>query len=393
MSEDPQQRSQSRRRPRLSHPMNFMPTLKVTIAAIVLALVIGAIMIILSNPSVMSKWGYFFAYPQDALGASARAVGESYWALVTGAFGDWDSIARVLVAATPLIAAGLGVSLAFRAGLFNIGAQGQIIIGAIFCGYIGFAIPMPIVLHLIVAVVGGIVGGAIWGGIAGFLKARTGAHEVITTIMLNYLALNLIRYALSKDPFQIPGSNNPKSPEVDVSAQFPSIAGLHIGFFVALAAAVFMWWFLDRTTLGFEMRAVGANPEAARTAGMSVTKAYALVMVLAGAFAGLAAAEKVLGHVDPLTDGVAGTNGFDAITVSLLGRATPLGTVLAAILFGALDVGGRAMQAQGFAQLTLTQVLSALIVLFVAAPALVRTVFRFRAEEGGGELLAKGWGA
>jgi general nucleoside transport system permease protein len=189
----------------------------------------------------------------------------------------------------------------------------------------------------------------------------------------------------------VPGGNEPKSQLVDSSARFPDIGGLHIGFFVALLAAVLVWWLLNRSTLGFEMRAVGANPEAARTAGMSVTKAYVLVMLIAGALAGLAGAMNVLGHVDPLTDGVAGSNGFDSITVALLGRANPTGTVFAAILFGVLDVGGRSMQAQGYAQLTLTEVLSALIVLFVAAPALVRSVFRFRTEAGSGDMLAKGW--
>ncbi|MGH3446752.1 MAG: ABC transporter permease, partial [Nocardioidaceae bacterium] len=328
---------------------SWLPTVKVTVASVVLALIVGAIMIVLSNADALATWKYFFSYPQDALQESASAIGESYWALVTGAFGSWSSIARVLVSATPLICGGLGVSLAFRAGLFNIGGQGQLILGAILAGYVGFAWHLPPVVHLVLCIVGALVGGAIWGFIPGVLKARTGAHEVITTIMLNYLALQVLIYLLKKNSFQIPGSNELKSPTVDPNAQFPSVGGLHFGFFVALLAAVFIWWLLNRTTIGFEMRAVGANAEAARTAGMSVTKAYVLVMVLAGALAGLAGAEKVLGHVDPLTNGVAGTAGFDSITVALLGRANPIGCVFAAILFGVLDVGGRAMQAQGYA--------------------------------------------
>jgi general nucleoside transport system permease protein len=375
-------------------PPTWIPEIKVTLAAIVLALFVGAIMIIVSNPEVLNAWSYFFSYPWDAIRLSLEAVGNSYWALIKGAFGSWDSISRVLVSATPLICGGLGVSLAFRAGLFNIGAQGQLILGAIFCGYIGFTwSALPPGVHLLVAVIGALVGGAIWGGIAGWLKARTGAHEVITTIMLNYLALSLLSYLLKKNSFQVVGSNDSKSPPVDPDARFTDIGGLHIGFFVALLAAVVIWWLLNRTTIGFEMRAVGANPDAARTAGMSITKTYILVMVIAGALAGLAGAEKVLGHVDPLTDGIAGTTGFDSITVALLGRANPLGCVFAALLFGVLDVGGRAMQVQGYAQLTLTQVLSALIVLFVAAPALVRSVFHIKDDTGSGGMLAKGWGS
>ena len=376
--------------PKSSRAAQWLPTVQVTLASILLALIVGAFMIVFSNPEVLKTWTYFFADPTDALSSSAKAVGNSYWALLDGAFGSWGRIARVLVSATPLIVGGLSVSLAFRAGLFNIGAQGQLILGAIASGYIGFTWHLPPVLLLLVAIAGGLLLGALWGGIPGLLKARTGAHEVITTIMLNYLALKLLSYLLKQDSFQVPGSNDSKSPVVDPAARFPAVGGLHLGFFVALLAAVGVWWLLNRTTVGFEMRAVGANPEAARTAGMSVTRTYVLVMVLAGALAGLAGAEKVLGHLDPLTDGVAGSTGFDSITVALLGRATPFGTVLAALLFGVLDVGGRAMQVQGYAQLTLTQVLSALIVLFVAAPALVRSVFRFSAEESG-TTLAKGW--
>ncbi|WP_425489944.1 ABC transporter permease [Nocardioides ungokensis] len=213
------------------------------------------------------------------------------------------------------------------------------------------------------------LGGALWGGIAGVLKARTGAHEVITTIMMNYLAAALLIYCLGKNAFQRPGSDNTQSPPVNDSATFPSIGNLHLGVLAAFLAAVLVWWILNRSTLGFEMRAVGANPDASRTAGMNVPAVYTAAMIIAGALAGLAATMGILGHHDSLSPTMAGSIGFDAITVALLGRATPIGTVLAGLLFGALSVGGVAMQASPAATpKELTQILQALIVLFVAAP-------------------------
>jgi general nucleoside transport system permease protein len=370
---------------------SWLPSIKLTILSIVLALAVGAVLIVVSNDDVLSKFNYFFQDPGDGLSAAVSAVADTYWALLDGAFGSRDAISATLERAAPLMCAGLGVTLAFRVGLFNIGAQGQLIMGAICASYVGFTWDLPPVLHLIVAVLAGIIGGAIWGGIVGVLKAQTGAHEVIVTIMLNYVALSILRWLLTLDTFQVAGSNDPVSPIVDSDARFPDFLGIHTGVYVGFAAAIVVWWLLSRSTVGFEMRAVGANPDAARTAGISISKAYILVMVFAGALAGLAGAEQINGHEDPLTDGVAGSLGFDAITVALLGRGTPLGTVLAAILFGALDSGGRQMQAATGTPLDLTIVLQALIVLFVAAPALVRGVFRIRDRDAGEPVLAKGW--
>lgn len=364
----------------------------VTLASILLALVIGAVLIIVSDDQVIESSSYIFSYPWDALSAAAEAVQESYWALVSGSVGSWAAITATLERAAPLISAGLAVALAFRAGMFNIGAQGQLIIGAICAAYVGFTYDLPPVVHVLAALLAGLAGGAVWGGIIGFLKARTGAHEVITTIMLNYVALSILTWALTKNAFQQPGSNNPRSEKVDDHATFPDIFGVHIGILLALLAAAGVWWLLEWSTVGFEMRAVGANSEASRTAGMSVAKVYTLAMVVAGLLAGLAGTQQVLGHEDSLTANFSGSIGFDAITVALLGRATPLGTVLAGLLFGALSVGGTAMQAStASTPLALTQVLQALIVLFVAAPALVKAVFRMSAAEEGGTVQAKGW--
>ncbi|MFI5713669.1 ABC transporter permease [Kribbella sp. NPDC051620] len=366
----------------------------VSLSAIVLALLVGAILIIIGDDGVKTAVSYFGAAPGDTFSAAFSAVGDSYRALATGALGGIDPISESLTQATPLICGGLAVSLAFRTGLFNIGAQGQLIIGAILAGWVGFAWHLPPGIHLIVAILAGLLGGALWGGVVGLLKARTGAHEVIVTIMLNYVAIYLLQWLLTTTTFKRPGREDPISPVVDANAQYPQFGDtrLHVGFFLALAAAAFVWWLLNRSTVGFELRAVGANADASRTAGMSVGRAYVIAMVVAGALAGLAGTQQVLGTDLPLTDGVAASVGFDAITVALLGRGTPLGTVLAGLLFGALNAGGLQMQLQTQTPLTLTTVLQAVIVLFVAAPALVRSIFRFLPKERGtGTVLAKGW--
>jgi general nucleoside transport system permease protein len=373
--------SASKPRPRRKFPWSDVVT---TLAAIVLAFVVGALLMIFSDTEVRSKFSYFFDRPSDALSASWEKVSTAYGALITGALGGYGPVTETTAQAAPLICAGLGVGLAFRAGLFNIGAQGQAIVGAGTAAYLGFAWHLPPVIHLLVAVLGGLVGGGFWGAIAGWLKARTGAHEVIVTIMLNYIAVGLLAYALTTTVFQRPGRTDPISPIVDWNATFPRLEGgqLHLGFLLSLLAAGVVWWLLDRSTTGFTIRAVGANPHAAATAGMSVARTTVITMVLAGALAGLAGAQAALGPTAagvpvPLSAGIVGSIGFDAITVALLGRSKPLGTVLAGLLFGALHAGGLAMQSIAQTPLTLTTVLQALIVLFVAAPALIHRILPF----------------
>jgi simple sugar transport system permease protein len=317
------------------------------------------------------------ARPSDALIASWEKVSSAYAALIKGAIGGYGPITETSAQAAPLICAGLGVGLAFRAGLFNIGAQGQAILGAIVAAYIGFAWHLPPGIHLLLAVLGGLLG-------VGWLKAKTGAHEVIVTIMMNYIAAGLLAFLLTTSVFQRPGRTDPISPIVDWNATMPRLQGgqLHFGFVLALLAAVAVWWILDRSTTGFTIRAVGANPNAAATAGMSVGRTTVITMVLAGALAGLAGVQAALGPSAsglpvPLSLGIVGSIGFDAITVALLGRSRPLGTVLAGLLFGALHAGGLSMQSVAQTPLTLTTVLQALIVLFVAAPALVTKIVPF----------------
>jgi general nucleoside transport system permease protein len=380
----------------------------VTFLALVVALAVGAVLIALADAPTRAAAQYFTAAPGDTFTSAFSAIGNAYKAVFEGAIfnpgtagngtlsGIFYPLSETLTNATPLILAGLSVGVAFRAGLFNIGAQGQIILGAVFAGYVGFAWHLPVVLHLIVAILAGLIGGALWGGVVGLLKARTGAHEVITTIMLNYVAVYLLGFLLSVRGFQAPPYGQAISNTVDKNARYPALLGssmrVHFGLIVALLAAGAVWWLLTRTTIGFELRAVGANQFAARTAGMSVARAYITVMVIAGALAGLAGTAQILGTNSQITGDIDAGIGFNAITVALLGRASPGGTVLAGILFGALQAGGVQMSSSTGVPSELVNIFEALIVLFIAAPSLIRGIFRLReVKGGGGTALAKGW--
>lgn len=360
----------------------------VSVLAVLLALILGGLLIAATDERVATTSGYLFARPADFLSAVWNAATRSYIALFQGSVFNprgsslavqFAPLMETLTIATPLITAGLGVALAFRAGLFNIGAQGQIIMAGILAAWVGFALHLPLGLHLLLVLVAGIAGGALWGGLVGLLKARTGAHEVILTIMFNYIALYFLRYLLNTPAFQRPGETNPISPILDPTAVYPQILGtqyrLHLGFILAIAATVLVWWLLNRSTVGFEFRAVGANPNAALTAGINVSRSTILVMAIAGALAGMSGVAQVAGTEKVLTDGVAATYGFDAITVALLGRSTPWGTFAAGLLFGAFRAGAVQMQIQTGTPIDIVLVVQSLIVLFIAAPPLVRAIF------------------
>ncbi|HYN95159.1 MAG TPA: ABC transporter permease [Pilimelia sp.] len=390
-------------------------TVTVTVLAVVLAMLIGGVLMVLSDPDALAAYGYLFARPGDALGQSWTLVAEAYANLFKGAVvdpgavadwaggdGTWERvfypISETLTYATPLVFTGLSVALAFRGGLFNIGAQGQAIIGVIAAALAGFLLPLPPGLHLLVAVLAGALGGAAWGFVPGYLKARTGAHEVINTIMLNYIAVYFLTWILHQRGIQDPTRTDFISRPVDSSAQLPRLLGdnlrVHAGILLSVLAVWGVAWLLDRSTIGFELRAVGANPDAARTAGISVAATYALVMALSGALAGLGGAQMVLGSTaSTLTPLVVAQIGFDGILVALLGRVRPWGVLLAALLFGALRAGGNTMQSVSGISLELVTVLQALIVIFIAAPALVKATFRLRAARAARlqTSLAKGW--
>lgn len=372
--------------------------------AIVAALLLGGLLIAATDEQVRQALPYFFARPSDALGAAWDAASSAYAAMFYGAVynpeaptaaGKIFPLTETLTVATPLILAGLGVALAFRAGLFNIGAQGQILIGAACSAYVGFTWSLPLPLHLLLVILAGAIGGGVWGGIVGWLKARTGAHEVILTIMLNYIAANLVAYLLTLPSFLREGSSNPISRPVAETAQFPLLLGepfrLHWGFVLAVLATAFIWWLLHRSALGFELRAVGSNPRAARTAGISVTRGFVVVMVLAGALSGLAGTAQISGTETSLTAGVAASFGFDAITVALLGRSTPIGTFLAGLLYGGFRAGAVTMQTMTGTNVDIVLVVQSLIVLFIALPPLFSGL-RGRRRRGGTVAGASGTG-
>lgn len=367
----------------------WLSSMTVTVAALLLAFIVGSIIMVVLDPEVAAKWGYFFARPGDALSASWDKVSLTYLALLQGSFGSWVAFTETTAQAAPLIFAGLGVALAFRAGLFNIGGQGQAIMGAIWGAFIGFTVKgLPLILHLPLVIIVGVACGMIWGGIVGFLKAKTGSHEVIVTIMMNYIAVFTLQYLLKQRAFMDPKRNDPIGPLVEWSATFPRLADsrLHLGFFLALLAVLGIWWLLERTALGLKIQAVGLNPHAAATAGMNVSRVTIITMALAGALAGMAgvnsiaAPQLLTSFPTQLSAGIVGTIGFDAITVALLGRSRPLGVLFAGLLFGALKAGSRTMQVMANTPSDLVDLIQALIVLFVAAPAFVMWLLPFLRE-------------
>ena len=380
----------------------FGQSIKLPGLSFLMAFTITGIIIAVSDEKVMNKIGS----PVEFLKSAGASVGNAYLALFQGSIYDnrlaesnffegFYPFFETLVTATPLILTGLSVALAFKSGLFNIGAQGQFIFGAIGASYVGFRFDLPVGIHILAAALAGIVLAAIWGGLVGFLKAKTGAHEVILTIMLNYIAAFFILWLLKTKAFLRPGRIDPIAPEVADSAKLPLLAGenfrIHAGIFIALAAAFFVWWLLTKTTIGYKFRAVGANSQAARTAGISVPFVITSTMMICGALAGLGGAVHVLGSEHALNTDVAGSFGFDAITVALLGRAQPLGTVFAALLFGALHAGVRMMQSNTGVPLDIVVVTQGLIVLFIAAPMFVRYIFRLKKLNASTSLTSKGW--
>lgn len=362
-----------------------------SILAIVLAMIVGGILIAATDPKVQAAAGYFFARPMDTISAIWNSVYGAYEALFRGSIyntrandfaGAIRPLTNTLGFAAPLIAAGLGIALAFRVGLFNIGARGQMLMACATAALLSFNLDLPMWLHIPVTLAAGILGGAIWGGIVGLLKARTGAHEVILTIMLNFVAYYLVSWMVrTPGLLQKPGSNQPISAATPESAQFPDLIGpkfplLDWGFVVVILATIFVWWLIERSSLGFRLRAVGENPHAARAAGISVQRMYIYVMLFAGGLAGIAGMNQIMGSVTTGFDGTIDAGiGFDAITVALLGRSRAWGTFAAGILFGALKAGSFTMQASQGIPVDIVLVVQSLIVLFIAAPPLVRAIF------------------
>lgn len=388
--------------------------------AVFTGLLIGAVVIIVSDAAVISAYGNFFSDPLTALVLTWQSVATAYGALFIGSFGSLDRLieglgvffstgetrqllraiypfTESLVTATPYILTGLSVAIGFRAGLFNIGAEGQFFIGALCSAYVGYSIVgLPAFIHLPLALLAGAAGGAAWGAIPGYLKARFGAHEVVNTIMMNWIAFRLSDWLLT-GPMKASGFR-PVTPNVEHTAELPRLFAdplrFNWGFILALAMAGLVYWLLFKTTIGFELRSVGNNPDGAKYAGMSITRNIVLVMTLAGGLAGLAGSAQVLGVDHWVGQGFSAGYGFDSIALALLGKSHPFGVVLAALLFGFLRSGATRMQSMAGIPIDIISVIQGLVIIFVAAPAIIRWIYRLKekGDDGDSAVLTRGWG-
>ena len=361
-----------------------------TLLAIVMGFLVGAVFMIASNKEFIEALGYFFSRPTDAFAAAWNVVSAGYGALFNGAIYNADGetfekairpITETLRLSAPLIAAGLGIGLTFRVGLFNIGGTGQLVFGIIFATWVATRMELPFFIHMLVAVIAGIIGATFLGAVVGYLKARTGAHEVILTIMFNYVAISFFTF-LMRDPNLLQeerASGNPKADPAVETALLPKIFGeefaVHFGLVFALIAVVVYWWLMERSTIGYRLRMVGHNPDAAKTAGINVNRTYVIAMALSAAFVGVAASNQALGSAVGVIPSSHANIGFDAITVALLGGSSAPGVLLAGLLFGAFKAGAPSMQVIGISPEVLG-IVQAAIVLFIAAPPLIRAMFR-----------------
>jgi len=359
--------------------------LAITAGAIVLALVVGAVIMVLTSPIITGSfdpWLWVDAYLALIQGATGIAISLNPLSIE---FLGLNGVNDTLVRATPYILAGLAVGIGFKAGLFNIGAQGQFLMGALGAVTVGvlMAEASPFIA-VPLALLGGVVAGAAYGFIPGWLKANTGAHEVVVTIMLNYVALAIVSWAVT-GPLRSATASFARTDDVG-SAALPFLTfgsrELHLGVLIAFIAVPIVWWVLYRTTVGFEVRTVGANPDAARYAGMRPKLLITGTMAAAGLLAGLAGAIEILGVQSNLPATYATTVGFDAITVALLGRANPFGILFGGILLGALRAGAPLMQIQAGVPIQMVDILQGVILFFLAADLIVRWVFRIRDAKG-----------
>jgi simple sugar transport system permease protein len=353
----------------------------VPILAVFTALVIGGVIILLSGGNPL----------------------EAYRGLIEGAFGSPKAISETLIWSTPYILAGLAVALAFKGGLFNIGAEGQLALGALAAAWLGYGLPkalgttIPAIIHVPICVIGGAVAGGLWGAIPGWLKARFGAHEVINTIMMNYIALGLVSFLLN-GPMKDPSPTNviARTPQIATTARIGSIFAdptlrVHWGTVLAFIVAFLVWFLLWKMSTGFEIRTVGTSTGAARYAGINVGRTIILTMFLSGALAGLAGAIEVTGLNYRHELSFALGYGFDAIAIALLGRTHPFGVVLAAILFGAMRSGATRMQFLTQIPVDIISVVQALILLFIAADEIIRHLYRIKAPKEE-VIMTRGWG-
>jgi simple sugar transport system permease protein len=361
--------------------------------SVLLGFIIGAVFMVVFDKNVIKAFEEFGVDPNYALSTVWWTVQDGYGALFSGSiinFGadNFTSAIRpfteTLRFAAPLIMAGLGVALTFRVGLFNIGATGQMLVGLAGATFVSTRLQMPIIIHMLAAVAAAVVCAMIWGMIVGVLKARTGAHEVIVTIMLNYVALSLFTYLLRQPNLLLEenGGGTPKSDNPDGTARLGLLFGpdfqVHFGLIFAVLSVVLYWWLMEKSTFGFRFRMVGHNASAARAAGIKVENTFIWALAISAGFSGLAAANQGLSVDGGLTTSIEAGIGFDAITVALLGGSRAGGVVMAGLLFGAFKAGSATMQVAGVSPEVLG-VVKALIVLFIAAPPIIRALYRLPA--------------
>ncbi len=376
----------------------------VLLLALFVGLTIGAIMIIVTTPTLVHSWATFFSHPGKTISENFNTVWYAYELIFQGSLFNFHAM-RVLIDhpdkanlanalgpisltlqdATPLIVAGLGLAIGFRSNIFDIGGQGQVIAGGLIAGLIGFSMNLTPIFQVSFELVGAVLAGALLASLAGVLKAYTGAHEVIVTMMSNYIMVLFMGYLLITNLFARPGVKDGASKAVTPSGQLPFFfshlsSGLlvNVGFLVALAMVFVVQWFFNRSKTGFELLMVGQNGEAARTAGINSKRTTIIILCLAGGLCGLAGMLELTGVDHFLTPNFGGSYGFDAITVALLGRNRPWGVFFGAIFFGAMYAGGEAMQAftPTNIQYSLAQVIQAVVVFCVATPALIVEIFR-----------------
>lgn len=387
--------------------------LTVTILAIISGLILGGLLVAVTTEEVYQAFGVSF---WEGIKSAASAAWSTYTALFNGSVGNPAKIAAAirggdaaeirravnpffesLVVSTPFIFAGLAVALGFRVGLFNIGAEGQLYIGAATTVTAAiFLKGLPAIIHIPISLLAGFIGGGLWGFIPGLLKAKTGAHEVINTIMMNYIAFRLSEFLL-RGPLKNPDGFTPVTTTIEDSAKlfrfFKPPIRFHLGFFIALFVAYLVYLLLFKTTWGYTLRTVGSNPRGAKYAGMNIVQSTIIAMVLSGGLAGLAGANEVLGVNHTLALAFSSGYGFDAIALALLGKSNPLGVVLSAIMFGFLRRGAIQMQLSAGIPIDIISILQAFILAFIAAPAIIRTIYRLKEPDLDLDAVTlRGWG-
>ena len=388
--------------------------------AVLTALVIGGIILMVTDKAVFAAMGEGKVF--QGIGLAFANWGKAYWALYEGALGNpvriLTAIGRVLggeglqpllsvvrgpsdtlVQSVPYIFSGLAVAIGFRAGLFNIGAEGQIGIGWLAAVVVGFSLKtLPAYILLPLAVLSGMFAAGIWAGIAGWLRAKTGAHEVITTIMLNYISYRLSEWLLCGPLENVQGTC--RTGDIAEAAYLPRFLGhpvtVHWGFVLAIVAVLLSAWYLFKTTWGFELRTVGANPHAAKYGGVNVSRSIVLTMFLSGCLAGLAGVSQGLCITHNIALGFQAGYGFDSIALALLGKSNPVGVLGASLLFGVLRAGASRMQSMAGVPTEIVQIVQSLVIVFIAAPAIIQSIYRLRKlkrEETEVTVLTRGWGA